>query len=44
MKFNYQTEKRRFDEKWKRLYEEYKEARMTEMMIWEMHALDWGRV
>lgn len=41
MKFNYQTEKRRFDEKWKRLYEEYKEAGMTEKMIREMYALDW---
>lgn len=41
MKFNYQTEKRRFDERWKRLYEEYKEAGMTEKMIREMHALDW---
>ena len=41
MKFNYQTEKRRFDEKWKRLHEEYKEAGMTEQMIREMYALDW---
>ena len=41
MKFNYQTEKRRFDEKWKRLYKEYKEAGMTEQMIQEMYALDW---
>lgn len=41
MKFNYQTEKRRFDEKWKRLYEEYREAGMTEKMIREMYALDW---
>lgn len=41
MKFNYQTEKRRFDEKWKRLYEEYKEAGMTEQMIQEMYELDW---
>lgn len=41
MKFNYQTEKRRFDEKWKRLYEEYKKAGMTEKMIREMYDLDW---
>lgn len=41
MKFNYQTEKRRFNEKWKRLYEEYKKAGMTEQMIQEMYDLDW---
>lgn len=41
MKFNYQTEKRKFNEKWKRLYEEFKKAGMTEQMIQEMHDLDW---
>ncbi|MCQ4794178.1 hypothetical protein NE604_00780 [Anaerofustis stercorihominis] len=44
MKFNYQREKRNFDERWKRLYEEYKKAGMSDDAINKLKDFDWDEV
>ncbi len=41
MKFNYQTEKMKFDARWERLTAEYRRAGMTEKQIAAMRSYDW---
>ena len=41
MKFNYETEKRRFEKKWKQLRKEYADAGMDEQAIQKMYEYDW---
>ncbi len=41
MKFNYASEKRRFETMWERLREEYREAGMSEGNIQKMYEYDW---
>ena len=41
MEFNYAHEKRKFDEKWKKLEEWYRESGMSEDAIREMREYDW---
>ena len=41
MKFNYQTEKLKFDARWERLTAEYRRAGMTEKQIAAMRSYDW---
>ena len=42
MGFNYAREKRKFDEKWKKLEEWYRKSGMSEDAIREMHKYDWS--
>ena len=42
MGFNYALEKRKFDEKWKKLEVWYRESGMSEDAIREMYKYDWG--
>lgn len=41
MKFNYENEKKKFENKWKKLAREYKEAGMSEENIQKMFDFDW---
>ena len=41
MGFNYPREKRKFDDKWKKLEEWYRESGMSEDTIREMYEYDW---
>ena len=41
MGFNYALEKRKFDDKWKKLEEWYRESGMSEDTIREMYEYDW---
>lgn len=41
MKFNYGLEKKKFDENWKKICKEYREAGMDEESIEKMHEYDW---
>ena len=41
MGFNYAREKRKFDEKWKKLEEWYRKFGMSEDAIREMYEYDW---
>ena len=41
MGFNYAREKRKFDDKWKKLEEWYRESGMSEDTIREMYEYDW---
>lgn len=43
MKFNYGLEKKRFDETWERLENEYRVAGMSEEAIEKMKAYDWDQ-
>ena len=42
MGFNYAREKRKFDEKWKKLEEWYRKSGMSEDAIREMYEYDWS--
>lgn len=42
MSFNYAKEKRKFDEEWTRLQEQYAKAGMNAEAIAQMKAFDWG--
>lgn len=42
MSFNYAKEKRKFDEEWTRLQEQYSKAGMSAEAIAQMKAFDWG--
>ena len=42
MGFNYAREKRKFDEKWKKLEDWYRESGMSEDAIREMREYDWS--
>ena len=41
MKFNYETEKRRFEKKWQQLQKEYAAAGMEQQAIQSMYEYDW---
>ncbi len=41
MKFNYGMEKKKFDENWKKIRKEYREAGMDEESIEKMYEYDW---
>lgn len=41
MGFNYAKEKKKFDEEWKRLREEYERAGMNQLAIEEIYVFDW---
>lgn len=42
MGFNYASEKRKFEKKWAKLWQEYKAAGMSDAEIQEMHDFDWN--
>ena len=44
MGFNYAREKRKFDEKWKKLEDWYRESGMSEDAIREMREYDWNEL